>query len=126
MKDIFLSHHYDNEGPNIKLARQVENLLESHNLRAVTGDVLAGGILTSEIQQQIAEADGLVALLTRRDAVADGSWTTHPFCLAELQHARTISKPAIALVEDGVKDCGPLPRKRVHQVQLRRRATSIS
>lgn len=100
MTDIFLSFRYDE--PNKQLARLVEELLESHNLRATTGDVLGGEALTPEIKRQIEDADALIALLTRRDALQNGGWTTHPFCLQELQHARDAHKPAIALVEDGV------------------------
>lgn len=106
MKDVFVSYHYDEGGVNAKLVKQVEDLLESHNLRAVTGDVLAGGAVTPEIQRQIEDADALVALLTRRDSLKNGTWTTHPFCVAELQHARTIGKPAIGVVEEGVQVLG--------------------
>lgn len=100
MTDIFLSFRYDE--PNKQLARLVEELLESHSLRATTGDTLGGEILTPEIQRQIGEADALIALLTRRDALQNGNWTTHPYCQQELQHARGLNKPAIALVEEGV------------------------
>jgi hypothetical protein len=98
--NVFLSFRYDDAGK--QLARLVEDLLESHSLRATTGDVLGGEILTPEIQRQIEDADALVALLTRRDQLQNGSWTTHPFCLQELQHARGKGKPAVAIVEDGV------------------------
>lgn len=104
MRDVFLSYRYDDA--NKELARKAEELLESHSLRAVTGDVLGGEAVTPELLHQIEEADGLVALLTRRDQLVDGSWTTHPFCLDELKHARTKEKPAIALLEDGVKAGG--------------------
>ena len=100
MINVFLSFRYDEAGK--QLARLVEDLLESHNLRATTGDVLGGEILTPEIMRQIEEADALVALLTRRDQLQNGNWTTHQFCLQELQHARQNGKPAVALVEDGV------------------------
>lgn len=114
MKTLFLSYHYDE--PNTGLAKQVEQLVESHGLRAVTGDVLGGRRLTDEIKEQIAKADGLIALLTRSQPLPDGSWTTHLFCQSELQHARSLdgsvvgtsrrTYPAIALVENGVPTSG--------------------
>jgi hypothetical protein len=104
VKDIFLSYHYDD--PNTRLARQVEDLLESHSLRATTGDVLAGGVLTEEIKKQIGEADGLIALVTRNQELAGGKWISYPYVHNELQHARGLTKPAIALVEAGVDVTG--------------------
>jgi hypothetical protein len=105
MKKIFLSFRYDDV--NKRLASQVEELIESHSLSAVTGDVLGGEAVTPEVLKQVEEADGLIALLTRRDQLANGKWTTHPYCLVELQHARTNGKPTIALIEDGVDEAGP-------------------
>jgi hypothetical protein len=104
MRDVFLSYHYDE--PNTRIARQIEDLLESHTLRATTGDVLGGGALTEEIKRQINEADALIALLTRNQQLANGSWTTHEYVKTELQHARGAEKPAIALVEQGVDVTG--------------------
>jgi hypothetical protein len=104
MNTVFLSFHYDE--PNKRLAATVEDLLDSHGLRGTTGDVLAGGNLTPEIKKQIEDADALIALLTRRDQLANGGWTTHEFCKNELQHSRTVGKNAIALVESGVDVTG--------------------
>lgn len=104
MRDVFLSYHYDD--PNTRIARQIEDLLESHNLRATTGDVLGGGVLTDEIKRQIDEADALVALLTRNQQLANGSWTTHEYVKNEAQHARDAKKPTIAVVEEGVDVTG--------------------
>jgi hypothetical protein len=101
MREVFLSYRYDDE--NRRLAQEVEQLLESHNLRAVTGDVLGGEAITPEIKEQIEQADALVALLTRRDQKAEGGWTTHQFCIDELNIARAKHKPAIALIADGVQ-----------------------
>src|SRR5262245_27998140 len=104
MRDVFLSYHYDE--PNTRIARQIEELLESHNLRATTGDVLGGGVLTDEIKRQIDEADALIALVTRNQQLANGGWTTHEYVKNEVQHARDTKKPAIALVEQGVDVTG--------------------
>jgi hypothetical protein len=104
MRDVFLSYHYDE--PNTRIARQIEDLLESHSLRATTGDVLGGGVLTEEIKRQIEAADALIAVSTRNKEVAGGGWTTYEYVKNELQHARGVGKPAIALVEQGVDVTG--------------------
>src|SRR3954452_919520 len=104
MRDVFLSYHYDEL--NTAIARRIEDLLESHNLRATTGDVLGGGVLTNEIKRQIDEADALIALFTRSQQLANGSWTTHEYVKNEVQHARAAEKPAIAFVEQGVDITG--------------------
>jgi hypothetical protein len=104
MKTIFLSYHYD--APNKELARHIEDLVESHNLRAITGDALGGNGLTDGIKAEIARADALVALLTRAQPTPDQQWFTHPYCASELQYARSIGKPAIALLETDVKPQG--------------------
>lgn len=100
MNTVFISFHYD--ATNKAFAEIVDDLLDSHALRGTTGDVLAGGNLTPQIKKQIDGADAFIALLTRRDALASGGWATHEFCKSELQHARSVGKMAIAVVEDGV------------------------
>jgi hypothetical protein len=101
MEKIFLSYHFD-DGPNRELARQVEELLESHSIVVITGEALGGGPLTPEIEGEIQAADALVALLTRREQQANGRWATHPYCVDELKHARARHVPAIALLETDV------------------------
>jgi len=108
MEKIFLSYHYD-DGVNVELARQVEALIESHFLLVCTGEALGGGPLTPEIRKEIRAADGLVGLLTRRELnPATQKWSTHPFCVGELQFARDLDPPkrAIAMVENGIDVTG--------------------
>lgn len=104
MNTIFLSFHYD--ASNKALAALIEDLLDSHALRGTTGDILAGNNLTPEIQKQIDDADALIALLTRREQLPGGAWTTHEYCKNELQYARSKSKNAIAFVETAVDITG--------------------
>ena len=68
MRDVFLSYRYDDV--NTKLAKENEELLQSHNLAAVTGDTLGGEIVTPEVLKQIEEADAFIAMLTRREQLA--------------------------------------------------------
>lgn len=104
MEKIFLGFAFRERDQH--LADQVEALLRSHGIVTVTGERLAGDALTPAIQELISDADGLIALLTRRDELLDGGWTTHEWVKDELQYARDNQKPAVALVEDGVTVAG--------------------
>jgi hypothetical protein len=101
---IFLSFSFQPQ--DRELSGFVEQLLASHNLQVATGRRLGGEALTQAIMNRISECDGLVALLTRRDQLAAGGWTTHPWVRDEMSYARNTSKRAIALVEEGVNTGG--------------------
>jgi hypothetical protein len=100
MKRLFLSFSFNEQ--DRALAAQIDRLLASHDLQVVTGARLGGAALTPAIQQKIEQCDGLVALLTRRDQLVDGSWTTSDWLRDELNYARARGKQAIALLEEGV------------------------
>jgi hypothetical protein len=105
MKRIFLSFSFrpDDRQVNNKVIR----LVQSHNLNTVTGERAGGQPLRDRIFEQIAGSDALVAVLTRRDQLAntgDGVFfTTSEWVKNELNHGRTNSLKTIALVEEGVK-----------------------
>lgn len=101
MKNIFLAFSFRPE--DRALVSYVELLLESHDIRAITGRRLGGEKLTTEIRSRIQESDGLIALLTRREQKSDGQWRTHPWVEKELEFARQNPKPAIAVIEQGVE-----------------------
>lgn len=125
MRTIFLAYAYRES--DHELAAQVERLLASHNVRAVSGKAVGGEAITDEVKARIEKSDGLVALLTRRDALAGGGWTTHPWVKDEIVHARAHDKPAIALLETDVQHGGaygeneyiPLDRANLAEALLR-------
>ena len=102
MRTLFLSFSFRDS--DRELVQNVEQLLASHNIQVVTGRNLGGGPLTQEVMARIEKADGLVALATRRDPLAQppGAWTTHQWVRDELNHTHGKNMPAIALVEQGV------------------------
>jgi hypothetical protein len=104
MKTVFLSFSFRDDDRD--LVSGVERLLASHDVRAVNGRRLGGEALTPAVMTRIEECDGCVALMTRRDQLAAGGWTTHPWVDDELKHARGRNLPGIALVEDGVQLAG--------------------
>jgi hypothetical protein len=105
MKTIFLAHWFGD--PDKQLVDYVEHLLASHDIRLVTRKEVPGGQLTPEIKRDIENSDGLIALLTRRKDLGDGTWTTHDWVQYELNHARDRGKPTVAVVEEGVQLGGP-------------------
>ncbi|MFA6971205.1 MAG: hypothetical protein WC208_07365 [Gallionella sp.] len=114
--NIFMAFSYrDDDKP---LARYVERLLASQFVKPITGERLGGEQLTLEVQKRIKESDALIALLTPRDQLVDGGWTTHQWVTEELAWARANGKRAIAVVEEGVNvggmfqphECIPLNR----------------
>lgn len=104
MKRVFLAYSFRDE--DRELVTFVEHLLASHDVLAVTGEAVGGGGITPTVQSRIQASDGLIALLTRGDPLAEGGWTTHPWVRDELIHARGFGKPAIALCENGVPTAG--------------------
>lgn len=102
--NIFLAFSYrDDDKP---LAQYVERLLASQLVKPVTGERLGGEQLSQEVQNRINGSDALIALLTRRDQLQAGGWTTHQWVTDELAWARANGKRAIAIVEDGVSQGG--------------------
>jgi hypothetical protein len=100
MNSTFLAFAYRDR--DRALAAQVELLLRSHDIVTKDGQILGGEALTPAVQALIDESDGLIALLTRRDQLAVGGWTTHQWVKDELAYARGKGKPALALIEQGV------------------------
>ncbi|MCX7176357.1 MAG: hypothetical protein NT159_21025 [Proteobacteria bacterium] len=101
---IFLAFSFRDEDK--LLASQVERLLASQFVQLQTGEQLGGALLTDAVKKRIEDSDALIALLTRREQLAAGGWTTHPWVQDELTCARTKGKLAIALVEEGVDAAG--------------------
>jgi hypothetical protein len=103
MRTVFLSFHFDEADE--ALARQVEGLITSHDLRMQTGEVLGGGVLTNEVMNRITKSDALIALMTKRATPPDYGGT-HPWVVEEFKYAKGLAKPAIALVWPGVQVVG--------------------
>jgi hypothetical protein len=104
MKRVFLSYSFRPEDRD--LVHDVEQLLVSHDLNVHNGRRLGGGQLTQEIMNRIATCDALVALVTRRDPLQAGGFTSSQWVLDEFAYARSTNKKAIAMVEDQVQVAG--------------------
>jgi hypothetical protein len=97
---VFLAYSF--KPRDRELVAKVDRLLASQDVKALTGTRLGGAGLTQEVQRRIEGCDALVALLTRREEIGEGRWSTHQWVRDELLHARSKGKPAIPLVESGV------------------------
>ena len=98
--NIFLAFAFRDEDKS--LVGYIDRLLASQFVQVKTGENLGGDMLTPAVQKRIEESDALIALLTRREQLQTGGWTTHQWVKDELAWARSKGKNAIALVEDGV------------------------
>lgn len=98
--NIFMAFAFRDEDK--PLVGFIERLIASQFIQTSTGERLGGEQLTPEVQKRIEESDALIALLTRRDKLQSGGWTTHEWVKNELVWARAKGKRAIALVEADV------------------------
>jgi hypothetical protein len=127
MERVFLSYSFRDE--DREPARWARTLLESHGVRASTGEVLGGGALSDEVKRRIDAADGFVGIWTRRDSLGGDPevFRTSNWLVQEATYARAKAKPTIVLVEDGVDISGmdaaneriALSREAPHEAILR-------
>ena len=104
MQAVFLSCSFRPEDE--RLRKQTKSMIESHLLRVVEGDQLAGGQLTPAIHLAIEQSDALVAVVARRNPGPNGTFNTSQWVLDELQVARTLRKHTLALWDEGVPVAG--------------------
>lgn len=104
MRSVFLSHSFQDE--DRELVANVDRLLASHGIRTLTGRRLGGQLLAPEIERRIRDANGLIALMTRRDGLPNGGWTTHAWVQDEIGIARACNRHCVAVVESGVAPPG--------------------
>lgn len=77
-------------------------LVSSFGAEVVTGEDLHGEILSTAVIDRIRQSDCLIAFLTRRSQVADGTWTTHRWVTEELSAAIIAQKRVLEIRESGV------------------------
>jgi len=100
MKSVFVAFAFrDEDRPLVSI---IDHLAASYYIKVITGEDLGGEELTPAVKARIGIAQGLVALLTRRDEKVRGGWTTHQWVQDELSYGRSQGLQAIALIEEGV------------------------
>lgn len=108
MHNVFLSYPFDPDDLETRrLLGYLDTVFRAQGWRTVTGEALGGGGLTDEVRDRIAGADALVSILAPRgEPRGDGTRAASGWVRDELQHARSISKPCIGIVFQGVDPGG--------------------
>jgi hypothetical protein len=104
METIFLSQSFVSDDRD--LVDGIDRLLTNFGLITITGHALGGAMLTPEVMDRIEQSDALVAVVTRRDQLPDGQWTSSDWTRDEFAHAKSKDKPSVALIEGGVRLSG--------------------
>jgi hypothetical protein len=96
METVFLSYSFKKTPP--ELLGLIESVLESHDIRPITGEHLEGRPLTPALEARIKEADGLIAILSPAAKLPGGKkFQPTMWVVTELERARGLSKPTITL-----------------------------
>ncbi len=105
MEKIFLSYSFDAADLHTRmLLGSLDTILRAHGLRFEDGAALGGGPLTPVIQGRIQASDALISVLAPRGvADAQGLFDTSQWVRDELQYARAINKPCVAVVFTNVR-----------------------
>lgn len=103
MESVFLSYHF--APPDEEIAKQVNRLADSHGLRTVTGEHLAGGGVAQTVKDLIDRSDALIAIATAdpNQPRGSGKFNTFDWVYSELEYARSKGKPTAVLVPKDVE-----------------------
>ncbi|MVT09999.1 hypothetical protein [Chitinophaga tropicalis] len=101
---IFIGFGYNENDKWIK--DLVIPLVQSFDATVITGEDLHGQIISQEVTNRIKDADGLLAFLTPREALASGKYTTHQWVKDELIIAINSGIPAVEIRANEVEAQG--------------------
>ncbi|HMK24991.1 MAG TPA: hypothetical protein VK483_03105 [Chitinophagaceae bacterium] len=104
--NIFIGFGYNNDDNWIK--ELVFPLVESFDGIISTGEDLHGLVLSQAVTDRIKKADGVLTFLTRRDAMANGKYTSHRWVFDELTTSIANNIPTVEIREKMVDDQGGL------------------
>jgi hypothetical protein len=108
--NIFICFGYNNDDKWIK--ELVFPLVDSFDATILTGEDLHGEVLSAGVTDRIKKSDGVLAFLTRRDALANGRFTSHRWVYDELTTSIANNIPAVEIREKMVDAQGGLPGDR--------------
>ena len=97
---IFVAYGYRPSDQWVK--DQVFRIVKAFGDTVVTGEDLQGQPITDGVQDRIENADGLIAMLTRREEQNLGQWSTHRWVTDELSCALANNKKVVEVRETGV------------------------
>lgn len=102
--NIFIGFGYNINDQWIK--ELVFPLVQSFDGSISTGEDLHGEVISQEVSERIKKADGVLAFLTPREAMASGRFTTHQWVRDELITAISNRIPAVEIRELSVDNQG--------------------
>jgi hypothetical protein len=108
MQNVFLSFSFREKDAALvrPTVQTLERLLESFDIRAMSGEYLAGEPLTAAIKSRIEACTGFIALLTPDGRKKGDKYAAHVWAFGELTYARAKNIPAIALLHPDVENTG--------------------
>jgi hypothetical protein len=101
---IFVAYGYRDRDQWVK--DLVFPIVEAFGDTVVTGEELAGEVITDAVRRKIQSADALIAMATRREEAGAGRWSTHRWVLDELSYALANRKKVVEVRETGVDEQG--------------------
>jgi len=105
-RTAFVGHGF-NETDH-ELVEFVKAFLAELSIKSITGESAAAGSVSQKVKDRIAQAELFVGILTRREQLADGQWSTSEWILEERTHAAALGKKILLLKEDGIEFRGGL------------------
>lgn len=77
-------------------------ILTAFGIDVVTGENMAGESIPQKVRDKIKNSDGLLAFLTRRDDLGNGTYNTHKWVTDEVAVAIGANRKVIEVREDGL------------------------
>lgn len=100
---MFVAYHFGDRDKWIET--MVFPILRAFNIEVVTGEDMAGEIISEGVRVRIKNCDALIGFLTRREELGNGKWNTHPWVSNEIAKAWG-DKKIIVVQEKGVDFSG--------------------
>lgn len=101
---IFIAYGYNERDRWIE--ETVFPLVTAFESKVIHGKDLQGETLSQEIQRRIKLSDALIAFVTRREELRQGTWSTHRWVTDELAFASQVGKTVVEVREIGVDPQG--------------------
>ena len=97
---VFVAYGYNDRDKWIP--EMVFPILMAFGIEVVTGEDIAGDIISEEVRERIRSSDALLGFLTRRDDLGNGTYSTHQWVRDEIAQALGANRKFIEVWETGL------------------------
>ncbi|MCY4440764.1 MAG: hypothetical protein OXE53_11225 [Deltaproteobacteria bacterium] len=104
MTSVFLATAFG--GAHRERAEALREILVSRGCEVMLGEGLDGERISEAVREKIERCTGVVAILSKREELAGGGWSTHPWVIEEATWAEAKFKRVLRVVEEGVTSLG--------------------